>query len=507
VTDASTQKARDPFTDAVVASLLDPVWARKNILRVDCDPWQDEILEAFADLYRKDVGLKTVVNHEGLNRFSIRSGHGPGKTFMLALLMHYAALTRRVQMPCTAPKEKQLRTRLWPRFRQILAAAHPAYQQIVDVQDTKITWCGDPDWMATPETAAEPENLQGYHPNGPHDWLLFMVDEASGVADTMFRVVEGALSSAHSAMFLIGNPTQNTGEFYESHNKPGVTRFYYRRHVQPSESRHVSQKYIDDLIARFGRESPVTKVRGFGEFAELGADQLIALGWIAAAREREFKTDGSLFHRVVSVDVADGGEDFSTVTLGEHYQTLTHMIKQQQYSFPAAESPIETGMAAERTWLATGCSAANGDYFVVDSIGVGAGTAGYLLKKGYPVVTYKGGESSDDAELWRNRRTQSYIVARDAFRDGTILFEDDFVDGETDWSEVEAQLCSVRRKPGSERLEDIITKEDMRRLGIKSPDRGDGIIMQFATQAPTLGSSSLAFGSVDMESASHGHVN
>lgn len=500
----AAQAQRDPFTDAVVASLLSPKWAVEHILRVDVDPWQLELLEAFADLYRLEVGLKTVVNHEGLNRISVRSGHGPGKTFFLALLMHYAALTRRVQIPCTAPKEKQLRTRLWPRFRQILRGSLEAYQQIVDVQDSRITWCGDLDWMATPETAAEPENLQGYHPNGPQDWLLFLVDEASGVEDGMFRVVEGALSSPHTLMAMIGNPTQNTGEFYESHNKPGVTKLYYRKHVRPEDSRHVSKQYIDELIERFGRESPVTKVRGFGEFAELGADQLIALGWIAAAREREFVNDGSLFRRVISVDVADGGEDFTTVTFAEHYQTVTRMVAQQKHSFPAAESPILAGEAAERVWLARGCSAANGDYFVVDSIGVGAGTAGYLLKKGYPVVTYRGGESSDDSERWRNRRTQSYIVARDAFRDGSVVFEEDFVDGELDWSELEAQLCSVRRKPGSERVEDILTKEDMRRLGIKSPDRGDGVVMQFATQTPSLaGGVSVGLISADMEAASH----
>lgn len=493
------------LSEAVMYALLDPVWARKSIFRVDTDPWQDELLQAFQDLWRLEVGLPTVVNHEGLNRFSVRSGHGPGKTFWLALLMHYIGFTRRCQVPCTAPKEKQIATRLWPRFRQILAGSIAEYRGLVDVQASKIMWCNNPDWMATPETASQPENLQGYHPNGPDDWLVVIVDEGSGVANENFRVLEGALATPHTALAMIGNPTQNTGEFYESHNRPGVSRFYFRRHVLPHESRFVKKEYIDQLVSRFGRESPVTKVRGFGEFAELAADALIALAWIAKAREREFQTDGSLPRKRITVDVADGGGDFTTITRGMHYDSIIHLIKQTKHSFPPAESPIEAGQAAERVWNEWGCDAKNGDDIVVDSIGVGAGTAGYLMKQGLPVVRYMGGEESDDTKLWRNRRTQSYLVLRNMFRDGMIVMEEDFVENEDDWLEVEAQLCSIKRKPGSERVEEIMTKKEMGMQGIKSPDRGDGIAMQMATQVPmwASGPSNMTILSADMESASH----
>jgi phage terminase large subunit len=108
--------------------------------------------------------------------------------------------------------------------------------------------------------------------------------------------------------------------------------------------------------------------------------------------------------------------------------------------------------------------------------------AGELYDRGYRVIRYKGGESSDNPEKWKNRRTQSYLVARDAFRDGLISFEPDAVD---DVEELEAQLCSVKRKiSGDDRIEELVTREEMRREGIKSPDRADSLVMQFATQAP-----------------------
>jgi len=140
----------------------------------------------------------------------------------------------------------------------------------------------------------------------------------------------------------------------------------------------------------------------------------------------------------------------------------------------------------------------------VDSIGVGAGTAGYLLKKGYPVVQYRGGEASDDPKRWRNRRVQSYLVLRDGLRDGTVVIEDKFLDGEADWDELEAQLCSIKRKPGAERLEDLETKQDMLRRGIKSPDRPDSMAMVNATRAPKMGGAGVVMDFGELEAARAG---
>jgi hypothetical protein len=96
-----------------------------------------------------------------------------------------------------------------------------------------------------------------------------------------------------------------------------------------------------------------------------------------------------------------------------------------------------------------------------------------------------GGARSDDPNEWRNRRVQSYMVLRDNYRDGKIVVADDFVD-EDEWDDHDAQLCSIKRKPGMEKVEDLLTKKEMVDQNIKSPDRADSEAMQFATQAPIL---------------------
>ena len=160
---------------AVRQAYRDPVWFRSQILRLENDPWQDEILQAFLDIIRFNLNQPTVVNHAGLNRISIRSGHGTGKTMVLAQLMHLCGFIRRSQIICTATKFKQVTSRLWPRFRHALASSIDEYKQLISTQQHRITWVNDPDWYAAPETAAAPENLQGLHPNSPQHFFLFFL--------------------------------------------------------------------------------------------------------------------------------------------------------------------------------------------------------------------------------------------------------------------------------------------------------------------------------------------
>ena len=123
--------------------------------------------------------------------------------------------------------------------------------------------------------------------------------------------------------------------------------------------------------------------------------------------------------------------------------------------------------------------------YVVDSVGVGAGTAGYLIDDGYPVVTYKGGASSDDSEQWANRRTQSYMCYRDDLRDGRIVIAEDYCDPE-DWDDFLAQHASILTADNNDKREELETKKALRARGIKSPDMPDAIKQHWATEAPTM---------------------
>lgn len=447
----------------------------------ELDRWQIRLLEAFADVYRKLKGLPTVENHEGKPWLSVVAMHGPGKTHTAALFAHLFNFCFPGRVVVTAPKFTQLTTRFMPAFRKVMRRAQPWVRQLIKDGERRVTWCGDKDWCLLLETANKPENLAGHHER----FLLVIVEEATGVPETLWPVVFGALSSGEIVILLmISNPTKRSGTFAKSHLSAVESRDYYRMRIQLSDTKRVSPEWVERMRRRYGENSPIYKIRVLGEFATDDAFQLIATEWVTNAALRPFDGDGSLPKLRVTVDVADGGEDETVITVAKHFATHTRILKQKAFSFELAKAQIDAADAAERMFDEYGGRKGLDD-FVVDAIGVGSGCAGELYNRGHAVIRYKGGEASDKPEKWRNRRTQSYLVARDAFRDGLISFDDGAID---EPEELEAQLCSVKRKiVGDDKVEDLVTREEMRREGIKSPDRADSIVMQYATQQPVYG--------------------
>ncbi len=419
---------------------------------------------------------------------AISSGHGIGKSGGIAQLIMWAMSTREhTRGVVTANTDTQLRTKTWPEvvkwhglainrhWFEVTATAiyHKAHEK---------TWRID----AIPWSAHNTEAFAGLHNLGNR--LLLAFDEASAIADPVWETAEGALTDEQTQIvwLVAGNPTRSTGRFRQCFSK-----YRHRWNTRNIDSRTVegtNKAQIARWAKDYGENSQFFSVRVKGEFVEADANQLIPLQWISDSRVRPWDMevgDGSLPKLRVTVDVADGGEDETVITVMRHHQSATVGLRQKNFSFKSAVAPIESADAAERMFLEWG-GRKDHDDFVVDSIGVGAGTAGTLIKRGYLVVQYKGGAEASDSKKWRNRRVQTYIAGRNAFRDGTIILAPDFLADESEWDEFEAQLTSVKSKPGTEKLEDLVTKEEMKRDGLKSPDRADSLVMQFATLTPSL---------------------
>ena len=46
--------------------------------------------------------------------------------------------------------------------------------------------------------------------------MLFIVDEASGVADPIMEAILGTLSGANNKLLMCGNPTKTSGTFFDA---------------------------------------------------------------------------------------------------------------------------------------------------------------------------------------------------------------------------------------------------------------------------------------------------
>lgn len=458
----------------------------------ELDQFTIDVLESIADVWRKKNDIPTRINHEGKSQITVRSPHGSGKTHTAAIVAHWFNTAFMGRIVCTAPKLDQLRTRVWAALRKVDARAEAFHRATHTIHDTSVYWhrlndrgkiVEDKNWCILAETASHPESLAGHHER----FQLVIVEEATGVTEALYPVVFGALSTGElQILLLISNPTKRTGTFGHSHLSAREEQNWFRYHVSLKNSKRIDRAWVKKMEDKYGKSSPVVAVRCHGEFAADDPRQLIALEWIAAARTREYDAvsgDGSIPRVRITVDVADGGEDYTVLTVGRRFQSMDVILKQKRYSFPSGFSPIMAADAAEQMWNEHGCRRENGDDIVIDGLGVGAGTAGELARRGYSVIRYAGGAASDDPVRWRNRRTQSYLVLRDRFRDGRIVIAPECHDSYEEADEFEAQLCSIKTKP-TDRLEDLETKVEMKDSGLASPDYADSLAMFMGTQAP-----------------------
>lgn len=108
----------------------------------------------------------------------------------------------------------------------------------------------------------------------------------------------------------------------------------------------------------------------------------------------------------------------------------------------------------------------------VDAVGLGSGVAGRLKELGLPIIRVMSGERALHDDLYINKRAEMWVYMRDWLVDhpASILADD----------VLKSQLIAVRYGYDSARRIKLERKEDMKKRGIKSPDRADALALTFA---------------------------
>ena len=267
-----------------------PVIYFREVLQFEPDEWQ---AEAAMDLAHNP-------------KVSIKSGQGVGKTGLeAAVFLWFITCFPYPRIVATAPTKQQLHDVLWSEISKWMSKS-PLLSQILKWTKTYVYMVGNEKrWFGVARTATKPENMQGFH----EDNMLFIVDEASGVADPIMEAILGTLSGENNKLLMCGNPTKTTGTFYDSHTRD---RALYKCHtVSSADSKRTNKENIESLIKKYGWESNVVRVRVRGEFPNQEDDVFIALSIIEQCGSRLFELDdGKLLPYIIfGVDVARFGDD------------------------------------------------------------------------------------------------------------------------------------------------------------------------------------------------------
>lgn len=92
--------------------------------------------------------------------------------------------------------------------------------------------------------------------------MLFIVDEASGVADPIMEAILGTLSGENNKLLMCGNPTKTSGTFFDAFHADRTQYKYIT--VSSGDSPRTDKDNIASLDRKYGKDSNVVRVRVMG---------------------------------------------------------------------------------------------------------------------------------------------------------------------------------------------------------------------------------------------------
>lgn len=394
-------------------------------------------------------------------RGAIASGHGIGKSAFVAMVTKWAMDTcEDCKVVITANTDTQLRTKTWPevaKWARMAITSHwfkvPATAMYSTELDREKTWRAD----AVPWSENNTEAFAGLHNVGKR--IVLIMDEASAIADKVWEVAEGALTDAGTEIiwFVFGNPTRASGRFRECFRNN--RHRWNHRQVDAREVEGTNHELHAEWAQDYGVDSDFFKVRVRGMFPSMSVKQFISEADVDAAFGKHLREDQyNWAPKIISVDPAWQGDDELVIGFrqGLMFRVLETMPKNDNDVLVAQKvARYEDELKADAVFI-------DGGY------GTGIVSVGRTLGRDWMLVWF-GGESADPGCL--NKRSEMWESMRKWLKEGGAIPADNVLRDDLTGIEV------MPRLDGKIALE---SKESMKKRGLKSPNRADGLAITFA---------------------------
>lgn len=431
------------------------------------EPWQADIL--------KQYDAKSNADQYSI-RISIASGHGVGKSRLLAWLISHHAITRYPQKTAvTAPSAPQLWDALWPELLTVInrlpiIEGRIKLADLFEIKAERIELKEDKAGsFISAKTARQDqtEALQGVH----SEYVLLVGDEASGIPDGVFDAAGGSMSGRRVAMVLTGNPLRGQGYFYDTHHR--LKERWITKQVSVFESKYASPDFAADMEARYGKDSNQYRTRVLGQFPTTDDDVVIPHELVIAAVGRDIVAPNNATV-VWGLDVAFQGSNRTALAK----RRATVLLEP-----PKAWGGLDDAQVAGRVkqeWDITPKDERPAD-INVDVIGYGAAVVTRLRDLGLPARGINVSESpSLKTSQYRNLRAELWFRGREFFakRDCSLPL----LDPEHRMEDLIEELTTPTFKPQAISGKILIEEKKGRR----SPDLADAFLLTLASESITL---------------------
>lgn len=424
------------------------------------------------DIQLRDAEQRKIAAKWGI---SIMSGQGVGKDTLLAWVMiWYLTLFENCKILATAPTSSSLQSVLWSEVAKWLNrrylngeyCALPIVRDVIEMQARKIFHkfkgddCGKV-WFAEARTVGigGPEN-QGETLAGRHeDYMLYVVDEASGVPDPVYKPIVGGMTGRCNFAILAFNPTKNNGFAYKTQYHDENEKWVKIR-WNAEDSELIQKENLEAMEKEYGRESNMYRIRVLGLPPISDDDAVIPHAWVEDAMERDIGMK-EYDPVVIGMDCAGKGECKAVILVRKGKKVI------------GIHKRGDLDTQEQAMWLLEKIEEYDAVIAYVDCIGWGAGVYDRARRLSDRITGVRVSDGASRNQRYHRLRDELWWKTRELFERGLISIpkDDDFA----------MELSSVRMRPGGDANGKfkVESKQEMRARNVKSPDMADALIITF----------------------------
>ena len=439
------------------------------------EPWRSRYPQCkygpdiWACRFLEDVGAEVRARgFDGRNpvdpiKMAVASGRGIGKSALTAWLVCWIMATRPLAKGVvTANTANQLTTKTWGEIvkwmkRSVVRDMFTFFADSIQSKESPEVWRVD----AITCREENSESFAGQHAATSTQFYIF--DEASGIPEKIFDVAEGSLTDGEPMIFLFGNPTRNSGRFFECFHRR--KKFWNTRSIDSRDVTITNKRQLQNWAEEYGEDSDFFKVNVKGTFPSQGYDQFIPGELVEAAMLRQPPVINRANCAVIGVDVARFGDD-NTVIVGRIGRDGTLPIRRYNgLKVTEVAREVKRYMRFVRETYRVPRI-----YIFVDSGGVGGGVVDILSDDGFPVTGVDFSSTPDDKDTYPYKREEMWGRFGKWLEEG-VLPED---------SDLKEDIISPTYKIDIHGRRKLESKDDMKKRGLRSPDAADAFALTFS---------------------------
>lgn len=443
------------------------------------------------------------------SRTTIASGTGTGKTHLFGGICLWHLLCFPVaeyegkreigsNTYIGAPVVRQVIEGTWKEMSDILLYIRSfphldwVTENIVAYKESVVIKNYESQWYIKPVSLGDSDSISiaGKH----RFWQLIIVDEGAGVKTDHYDVITGTQTQAGNRIAIASQPATNVGYYFETHHRLSVANggVWANLNLSSENSPFVDESWlIQKLIESGGEDSPEYKIRVKGEFCDNLEGNLISRSMIDKAFNLDRAVEQGLsWGWLLIVDVGGGEERDESVcikarTYGYGDLPVSYNPQSRRIDFvdiPIISSSLDSDQLVER--IIEEYNQLSNARVVVDRGGIGLDVVKKLTKKGVNCVGINWGipcNKKEYKERYANRRACGFVRLRDAMKQGRVSFPKN-LDNKTRDKLIHQGINLPYHINESSKYQ-MMSKDDMRKKGIKSPDIFDCFAFGFVEGA------------------------